>query len=118
MYKRQVRALARKDWEDAAERVWQPVDGAEGMAEATWSAERIEAALAPFFEEHAELLAGPESRLHQWTSLKPAGPRQWTVTQTLLDPEEDNAWAVFAEIDLRDETAPDGPILRVTRIGT
>jgi Superfamily II RNA helicase len=115
-----VRALARKDWEDAAERVWQPAEtGAEGAdADLAWSAERFEAALAPFFEEHAELLAGPESRLHKWTSLKPAGPRQWNVTQTLLDPVEDNAWAVFAEIDLRDETAPDGPILRVTRIGT
>jgi hypothetical protein len=73
--------------------------------------------LVPFFDEHAELVSGPESRLHQWTNLRPDGPRRWTVTQTLLDPEGDNAWAVFAEIDLRDETAPDGPILRVTRVG-
>ena len=113
-----VRALSRRDFEDAAERVWQPAENAEGAAEAAWTPERFESALAPFFEEHVELLAGPESRLHQWTNLKPAGPRQWTVTQTLLDPEEDNAWAVFAEIDLREETAPDGPILRLTRIGT
>ncbi len=74
-------------------------------------------ALAPLFEEHAELLAGPESRLHRWTNLRPSGTRQWTVAQTLLDPEEESTLAVFAEIDLRDETAPDGPILRLTRIG-
>ena len=77
-----------------------------------------EAALAPFFEERGELASGPESRFHQWTTLRPTGTRQWAVTQTLLDSEGDTAWAVFAEIDLRDETAPDGPILRLTRIGT
>jgi hypothetical protein len=83
-----------------------------------WSPERFEAALAPFFDEHGELASGPESRYHQWTNLRPVGSRQWTVTQTLLDPEGETTWAVFAAIDLRDETAPDGPILRVTRIGT
>ncbi len=114
-----VRALARKDWEDAAERVWQPAEaGAEGVdPEDVWGAERFETTLAPFFEEHAELASGPESRFHQWTNLRLAGPRKWTVTQTLLDPEGETDWAVFAEVDLRDETAPDGPILRVTRIG-
>jgi hypothetical protein len=40
------------------------------------------------------------------------------VTQTLLDPEGDNDWALFAEIDLRDESAPDGPIVRLRAIGT
>ncbi len=130
-----VRALSRKDWEDAAERIWQPaeaagtdgaaMDGAQGSAdggtgaevEGSWSPERFERDLAPFFAEHAELVSGPQSRFHQWTSLRSTGTRQWTVTQTLLDPEGDNTWAVFAEIDLRDETAPDGPILRLTRIG-
>ncbi len=86
--------------------------------ENAWSAERFEATLVPFFEEHGELASGPESRYHQWTNLRLNGPRQWAVTQTLLDPEGETTWAVFAEIDLRDETAPDGPILRVTRIGT
>ncbi|MBK9089375.1 MAG: DUF3516 domain-containing protein, partial [Holophagales bacterium] len=121
-----VRALARKDWEDAAERVWQPGEvagagggvGVDADTENAWSGERFEATLTPFFEEHAELASGPESRYHQWTNLRPTGQRQWSVTQTLLDPEGETSWAVFAEIDLRDETAPDGPILRVTRIGT
>ncbi|MCE7958751.1 MAG: DUF3516 domain-containing protein, partial [Acidobacteria bacterium ACB2] len=45
-------------------------------------------------------------------------PRRWEVSQTLLDPDGDDAWAVFAEVDLRDDTAPDGPILRIVRIGT
>ena len=78
----------------------------------------LRGAMAPFFEEHGELVSGAESRLHQWTNLRPAGPRRWEVTQTLLDPEGDHTWAIFAEIDLRDEAAADGPILRIERIGT
>jgi hypothetical protein len=121
-----VRALSRKEWEDAAELV-HPGSGEaapEGGAGADpedavrWEAERFEASLAPFFAEHAELLAGPEARRHEWTLLRPSGPRRWEVTQTLLDPEGDNDWALFAEIDLRDESAPDGPILRLRAIGS
>ncbi|MCG3194340.1 MAG: hypothetical protein DIJKHBIC_03598 [Thermoanaerobaculia bacterium] len=120
-----VRALSRKDWEDASERVWQPSGFAEGVGETEngWSMERFEEAMAPYFAAHEELLSGPESRLHHWTNLRPKGPRQWSVTQTLLDPSGENDWAIFAEIDLRDSAlfdsaGADGPILRITRIGT
>ncbi len=107
-----VRALARKDWEEAAERVF------EGADEDRWDAERFEAALEPFFAEYGELLSGSEARLHHLTQLKSAGTRQWDVTHTLVDPKGDLTWAVFAGIDLRDEAAPDGPILRIRRIAT
>ena len=118
-----VRALSRGEWEEAAERVWQPAEGpaSEAGAEAAaerWDAERFEAALAPFLEAHAELVSGPEARLHHWTNLKPDGPRRWEVTQTLLDPEGATEWALFASIDLRDDSAPDGPLLRLARIGS
>jgi len=117
-----VRALARKDWEEAAERVWQAPEGAEtaetpGADEGSWTPERFEAALAPFFEEYGELASGAEARLHHLTQLASTGPRQWEVTQTLVDPKGDLTWAIFAAIDLRDPTAPDGPILRIRRIG-
>ena len=118
-----VCALARKDWEEAAERVWRPPEAAEtaepaGADESPWNADRFEAALAPFFEEYGELASGSEARLHHLTQLKPGGARQWEVTQTLVDPKGDHTWAIFAGIDLRDATAPDGPILRIRRIGT
>ena len=105
-----VRALARKDWEEAAERV-SPENGS------PWDAERFEAAMAPFFDEYGDLVSGAEARLHHLTNLKAAGPRQWEVTQTLVDPKGDHTWAIFAGIDLRDASAPDGPILRIRRIG-
>jgi superfamily II RNA helicase len=106
-----VRALARKDWEEAAERVY-------ADAGDPWDAARFEAALAPFFEEFGELLSGAEARLHHLTRLTSAGPRRWEVTHTLLDPKGDHTWAVFAGIDLTDESASDGPILRIRRIGS
>ncbi|MEO8056062.1 MAG: DUF3516 domain-containing protein, partial [Acidobacteriota bacterium] len=106
-----VRALARRDWEEAADRVHADVGD-------PWDAARFEAALAPFFEEYGELLSGAEARLHHLTKLTASGARRWEVAQTLLDPKSDNTWAVFAEIDLADATAPDGPILRIRRIGT
>ncbi len=90
---------------------------AAGADESPWNAERFEAALAPFFEEYGELASGSEARLHHLTQLKSAGPRQWEVTQTLVDPKGDLTWAIFATIDLRDSAAPDGPILRIRRIG-
>jgi superfamily II RNA helicase len=119
-----VRALARKDWDEAAERVHQTPEASElaGEAaeaigtEARWDAARFESAMAPFFAEYGELVSGAEARLHHLTNLKSTGERQWEVTQTLLDPTEDHTWAIFAGIDLRDGTAPDGPILRLHRI--
>ena len=114
-----VRALAKRDWEEAAERVWQGPEGTgpAGADESRWNAERFEAAMAPFFAEYGELLSGAEARLHHLTNLKSTGPRQWEVTQTLVDPKGDHTWAIFAGIDLRDASAPDGPILRIRRIG-
>ena len=114
-----VRALAKKDWEEAAERVYQGPEAAEpaSAAENRWDAERFEAAMTPFFDEYGELVSGAEARLHHLTNLKAAGPRQWEVTHTLLDPKGDHTWAIFAGIDLRDGSVPDGPILRIRRIG-
>jgi hypothetical protein len=115
-----VRALAARDWEEAAERVYQRPEGDEAAKDAgiRWDAERFESAMAPFFEEYGELVSGAEARLHHWTNLRPAGPRRWDVTQTLLDPKGDQTWAIFAGIDLRDGAAADGPILRIERIET
>ncbi len=120
-----VRALAKKDWEEAAERVHQIPEAGSSAGEAgegrggepRWDVERFESAMAPFFDEYGELLSGSEARLHHLTNLRSTGPRQWEVTQTLLDPKGDHTWAIFAGIDLRDGGAPDGPILRIMRIG-
>jgi hypothetical protein len=104
-----VRALANRSWEEAVDLVQQDPD-------APWDAERFEEALAPFFEEHGELLFTAEARRHRHTQIRETGDRTWTVTQTLLDPQEENLWAIQGTIDLRRPEAADGPLVRLTQI--
>jgi hypothetical protein len=40
------------------------------------------------------------------------------VRQTLVDPEDDGFWFIEAEVDLRADQSPEGPVVRVLRIGT
>jgi len=105
-----VHAMAQKDWEEAAERV--VTDPAE-----PWDAERFERELARFHEDHAALLDTPEARRHRWTRIEPAGDRQWSVTQTLLDADGDHDWGLRARVDLRQATGVDQPLLRMEWIG-
>ena len=105
-----VHALAGRDWEEAAERVVTVPDD-------LWDAARFEAALAPFFAEHAALLDTPEARRHGWTHVEPDGDRQWQVTHTLLDAEGDHDWGLKARVDLRGAAAVDQPLLRLEWIG-
>ena len=105
-----VHALARREWEEAAERVVQ-------VADDVWDASRLEKALAPYFAAYAELLDTPEARRHQWTQIRPIGERQWEVQQTLLDPLEDNLWGIRARVDLRHATTVEQPLLKLVAIG-
>jgi Domain of unknown function (DUF3516)/DEAD/DEAH box helicase/Helicase conserved C-terminal domain len=105
-----VRALADRDWEEAALSVQQdPAD--------PWEAARFAAAMAPFYAEYGTLVFTPEARRHRWTSIRRSGDRLWEVSQTLLDPDEDDLWAVTGTIDLRRPGTVEGPLVRVTGIG-
>ncbi len=105
-----VRALAHGDFDEAAGCVRADPDE-------PWDAERFERELAPFLEEYGQLLFTPEARRTQHTLLKRTGPRSWDAFQVLLDPRGDGLWAVEAEVDLRSEREPEGPMLRMRRIG-
>ena len=116
-----VHALAQKDWEEAAEKVANghlASDTASAPPPAdAWDAKRFEQALAPFFAEHSALLDTPASRRHHLTRIEKTGDRQWTLTQTLLDAENDDDWGLRAKIDLRGATAVDQPLLRLEWVG-
>ena len=114
-----VRALSEQNWEEAAWGVRQPPEDAspEETERWAWPPERFEQALAPFFEEYGELLFTPEVRQAHWTRLVETGERTWEISQVLLDPQEDNLWAIEGEIDLSDPRGIDGPLVRVRRIG-
>ena len=106
-----VRALAEGDYESAAASVNQDPDD-------PWDAARFEGALAPFLEEYDHIVFTPEARQARHTLLEPADPRKWDVFQVLVDPVGDGLWAVHGEIDLTGQRDPEGPLVRLRRIGT
>ncbi|MCA9713787.1 MAG: DUF3516 domain-containing protein, partial [Myxococcales bacterium] len=105
-----VRALAERDYEDAAACVAQDEDD-------PWSPERFEAALAGFHEEHGELRFDHAARYPVHTTLRLESERVWSVRQVLVDREEESLWAITGEIDLRGVLQPEGPLVRVVAIG-
>ncbi len=106
-----VRALAVGDFEAAAACVHQDADD-------PWDALRFERALAPYFDEYAEILFTPDARNSRRTRLASSGPRTWNVSQVLVDPQGDHFWAIEAAIDLTQQRDPEDPIVRIRRIGT
>ncbi len=109
-----VKALADGAFEEA--------EAATRAGEDPWTAERFEAALESFVQEHGALRFDHAARLAEHTHVRQQSPRVWIVQQTLLSAEGPTDWAVEAEVDLpkptKEHPVPDGPLVRVTRIGT
>jgi len=107
---RLLRALSRREWEEAARGLApDPAD--------PWDAARLREALEPFFAEHAALRFDHRTRLSEFTLIRRRGAREWTVTQRLLDPDEQSDWSFDADVDLRGVTEFEGPLLRLRRLG-
>ena len=120
-----VRALSRRDWEEAAGTLRPEADG-------PWDADAIAAALAPFLEEFGEVGFHAAARAANQTFVTPTGPHQWSVRQLLSGPpriatetydveghedeDEGSTWAVEGRIDLRGDTNPAGPIVELVAI--
>jgi superfamily II RNA helicase len=105
-----VRALARRDY-PAAARLLAPGEGE------PWSAERLTAALAPFWAEHSALLTTPEARRPDRTRLDEPAPRRFRAQQVLVDAEGDEDWSLDCVVDLSSARADGSPILDLQRIG-
>jgi hypothetical protein len=108
-----VRALGRRDWEEAAAGVRPDPDDPEGP----WTPERFEAAMAPFFEEYGDLELTPEARQAHWTVIDRQGPRSWRLRQTLLDSAGDHLWALEGRVELGVGASLEGPLIHLQRIG-
>ena len=109
---RLIRALARRDWVEAARIVAPSPDVEAGEAQ------RIEGALRPFFEAHQFLRVDPEARSPKHTTIDRSSADAWRVRQVLLDAEEDNDWFFDATIDLAKSREAARPVLSLERIGT
>jgi hypothetical protein len=109
-----VKALARKDWAGAEQILTRPA--AEGSLH-PWPATRIEAALAPFFAEHASLRVDPVARAPANTRVEAKHEGWWKVQQVLCDPEDANDWVIEGTVDLERSRADGRPVVSVERIG-
>lgn len=101
-----VRALARKDWHGAAALI-EPGE---------WTAERLEAAFAAFFAEHAALRIDPKARSPENTRIVSKDDGVWRVEQVLIDPEDANDWALVFAIDLGRSREQARPVLELRRV--
>ncbi|MDX1998471.1 MAG: DUF3516 domain-containing protein, partial [Thermoanaerobaculia bacterium] len=107
-----VKALAERNWEDAAAAVVQ-------NAEDPWDERRFETAMAPFWEDWGDLVATAEARRHKWTTIKKVGEREWEVEQVLLAwgrGEEagevlETGWAVRGRVDLSGAREVEGALV-------
>lgn len=116
-----VKALAFGDYEEAASSVRQ-------LADDPWPAERIAAALAPFRAAHGRVVFDHRARLADKTQLVAEGRHEFVVRQTLVAPlraveahgadeGEEETWMIEGRLDLRADTAPEGPMIALVRIG-
>jgi superfamily II RNA helicase len=89
-----VRALAARDYELAATLVEAP-PGAD-----PWTRERLEAAFAPYYEEHAGIRTDPKARGTEHTRIDRSDADRWRITQILVDPDALDDWALDLVVDL------------------
>ena len=69
-------------------------------------------------EEYGAVLFTPDARRAHRTRIESTGARTWDVMQTLVDGVGDCMWVIEGEIDLSGQRDPEGPLMRIRRIGT
>ena len=106
---RLVKALAEKDWAEAATHVRQ--------SDPLWDAKRFEAALAPFLAHKGPVHFGVEARRPQLTLLEREGPGRYRVRQVLVDEAGDNDWFLEGHIDLAQRQSHDEPLVELVHLG-
>jgi hypothetical protein len=120
-----VRALARRDYDEAALCVREvaPDEDPSGRFP-RFDPERFQESMAPFFEQYGELLFTPEARAASLTRIELAAPGRWEIEHTLVDPERDHLWRIAAEVWLDPDSVAeaaasgelDRPLLRLVEI--
>ncbi|MGN6599306.1 MAG: DEAD/DEAH box helicase [Actinomycetes bacterium] len=115
---RRVELAGRRDWEGLAD-LEHELDDVSRHGE--WDAQRWEAAMTPFWDEHEELQTGPEARGPQLFVVdeRPEGVtgRVWRVRQVLDDSEGDHDWSILAEVDLDVSDAAGTAAVRTLEVG-
>ena len=105
---RVIKLLSLRQYAEAAERFLPP---------GSWTAESLEKALAPYFEEHGSIVTTPAARRPTLTLLKEVEPRVFDVQQRIVDPEGHGDWMLDCGVDVREPTLEDAPLLELRRVG-
>jgi hypothetical protein len=106
-------ALARRDFDEARAALRDDETSA-------WTSERLAAEMAPYFEEHKQIVVTPLARSPRNTTLAEVAPRIWEAQQTIVDPEGDEDFAMHTRIDLSEPLLPgqeSAPLIELLRIG-
>ncbi|WP_051297710.1 DEAD/DEAH box helicase [Brevibacterium album] len=99
--------------ERAAYRTLGDMDGADG-----WGAREWEDAIEDFYEEYGELGIDQAARSPRLVQIADGpGEREWTVRQTLADPQGDHDWAITAIVDLDASDEAGEVVLRIEDVG-
>lgn len=106
---RLIKALAEKRYEDALELI----DRDEG----DWTAEALEAEMAPYWAEHAAVDLTPRARRPELTQLREVAPRRWEARQTILDPGGDGDWMLELLFDMTKSPGAELPVPVLRRVG-
>jgi len=106
-----LRTLADRNYIDACDCV-RPID------DDAWTDKRFDAAMQPYFEEHASIDLSPRARHTQNTIVRDLGERRWQVLQKVVDPEGDEDWVIEGIVDLDQVHDESEPLIALVRIGT
>ncbi len=102
MFRRVERAALRQYWSLAE-------------LDPSWTAERWEEALAPYFAEHDVIGSGASARSAAMLDVTEV-PGRWQVRQILEDPEGFHEWAIAASVDLQASDAAGEVVVEVLGI--
>jgi len=103
-----VKLLAKKQYEELAEQLG---------PDAGWTADTLEAAMAPYWAEHPTLDTTPRARQPVLTQLTADGERAWRVRHNLLDSKGEQDWFLEGVIDLREREDVEGALVTVRHLG-
>jgi hypothetical protein len=80
-----------------------------------WSAEQWQAAMAPYYAEHASVGTGAGARTSGLFQVEER-PGSWRVRQVLDDPDADHEWAIVFEVDLPGSDSEGHPVLAAVAV--
>jgi superfamily II RNA helicase len=105
---RRVELAALRRWDELGE-----LDGEDGWNAGAWAD-----ALEPYFDEHDEIMTGPDARGPGMLIIdEAAGEGEWRVRQIFDDPAGDHDWGFSAAVDLHGSDEAGVAVIKVLEVG-